>query len=917
MINQDAYIMRGSYIDEQGHTFKVQLPLEEMWAFHSQDKHTKMLLAAINFDGYFELPPWGYDIQRAHQVLFNYNDSYQTTSVMDLQGKMVQFKLDSQLVRKALGLHPCQKQFMGSNLRAEDKKGCFHPNSKNFTFSDIVIEDIKLAAELMMQHFHFAIPNRFTKPRIQFVRILTDAHRKMSEKMDFAPWILRELLASRTYNPARGRYLAAVPALTRIAYLGIGAISQLPEPLRLIKGIPKSVRAVRGIAQKCRQSFGDSSDEEQTGDFNEHDASAYDEEQGKEDRSLAQRMKKISNLIQETNMCPEDDANRSPRHKLAEEQEDPGFQERSPPVENQRQMCKEIDTNKTDLFLKELLPSDECTPIWDNKMKEPASMQVTIPKDTVIESRISVNGQYEESEKECGNDVGYYEEQSNALLVLIEADKERATDVIETRLLQTGSVTQDRSEKNVHKRKLAEAELEEPFCVGKAIKGDVVNVEHARKDRESGSNINELPAPQAKAISSQQSPISIGKEEMKKKIEELKATAIQFACVQTIEEQKKEFPENGQLNEKHRNSAVIQIAMQAMDAIEDLDVHDQVTCFSDEYMTSMYNNLYIQLMKTQTVQKMREAALMKHLDLLSELLYDSVEQMDVKNRRIHDLEAELVKLRNHQLDLQVKATQMEVHLLQSLNLERVMSIKEHLVEEKNNEIRRLSDRLQECELQLIQAEKVARDAIEDAKIAQSKLQEERQLHLQTMRPQVLGQDADPIASFNGKELQRLQYQLQRAEKLREQQEKDMSELYLQNTQLQTTLADLQNEIQSLKFNVVVLSPGKNQASSANKNCKCYFPTSCSIIENRGKAPIAAMSFLSHSIRPTSRLELEGNKPALTCTVSEQLCVDGEASRQARVSPTVPCAESMHDESLCSQYYRSMGESTSKCGSRRI
>ena len=153
------------------------------------------------------------------------------------------------LVREALNLSSGESiDFF--KLKHSDKDNRVSLDSNKPVWDKLNCQNIRLALQLPMQHFHITYPHRWSAPKLTIAieYSLRDMHGE-GIKYDYARYLIYELhRGKKSIESAQNSkavcphpmYLRGVLVLTRIVYFAMGKIDILPPPLHIPHGvIPK------------------------------------------------------------------------------------------------------------------------------------------------------------------------------------------------------------------------------------------------------------------------------------------------------------------------------------------------------------------------------------------------------------------------------------------------------------------------------------------------------------------------------------------------------------------------------------------------------------------------------------------------------------------------------------------------------
>lgn len=123
MLEKGISLARGTFLNARNKEVKVDVPTCQFFELHTLDPHAPFLWESLCLEGYFALPPWGPDLQRAWELLSTL-DEQNYFKVTDFQGNQRKVLLHRALVRKALHLAEDELTFNDKALKAKDRENC-------------------------------------------------------------------------------------------------------------------------------------------------------------------------------------------------------------------------------------------------------------------------------------------------------------------------------------------------------------------------------------------------------------------------------------------------------------------------------------------------------------------------------------------------------------------------------------------------------------------------------------------------------------------------------------------------------------------------------------------------------------------------------------------------------------------------
>ena len=225
-------IFRGTFYDEERKSVSVILPPATFFKLH-EDPVCQNAFNKVGLEKYFQLPPWGVDIQRAYELMTSIDDNG-LAAITDRNGVKLKVQITEELVSEALKLPTPGEAFkLPHQLSEPDKKATFHPTISTETFKDLVDQTLAPPLRLYAHHFAMGRPQKYTHPNKRVAGFIQRAMRSRSKQSgDFSRGILADI---QGYKRSKGLQtqpcLAGGLMLTRIAYQAIGMIEELLAPL--------------------------------------------------------------------------------------------------------------------------------------------------------------------------------------------------------------------------------------------------------------------------------------------------------------------------------------------------------------------------------------------------------------------------------------------------------------------------------------------------------------------------------------------------------------------------------------------------------------------------------------------------------------------------------------------------------------
>lgn len=231
-----AAVMRGYFLNADGEQVCVHVPTESFFVLH-QDQQAMDLWDRMNLQGFFQLPPWGPDLRRAWEAYSTFTQKF-TCTVTDFHGHVRELHITTGIVREALGI--TQGDISFDKLKHSDEENATCSPEVRPSWDDLLHQEIRLATQLHMQHFHMTYPHRYTKPEKRIATEYTLRQEQGSSiKYDYALHLLIELsngvksvVTQRKSHAKRPHplYLGAALVITRIIYRALNKLDQLPDP---------------------------------------------------------------------------------------------------------------------------------------------------------------------------------------------------------------------------------------------------------------------------------------------------------------------------------------------------------------------------------------------------------------------------------------------------------------------------------------------------------------------------------------------------------------------------------------------------------------------------------------------------------------------------------------------------------------
>lgn len=119
----------------------------------------------------------------------------------------------------------------------KDKEKVFFRKVNDYTFDDMMIEEMKPALRLYEQHFSIRKPERYTTTPMGVTIAFSFAQFGIPQaRPNFVTFILNSIVQhASSRSIVRKPYLFASHMLTTIAYQAIGMIDDLPQPMRQVR----------------------------------------------------------------------------------------------------------------------------------------------------------------------------------------------------------------------------------------------------------------------------------------------------------------------------------------------------------------------------------------------------------------------------------------------------------------------------------------------------------------------------------------------------------------------------------------------------------------------------------------------------------------------------------------------------------
>lgn len=236
MMENDASIVRGSFLNAQGTEVRVDIPTGSFFELHNLERTAPHTWSSLNLEEFFALPAWGRDLQRSWELLCTLQDNYEFT-VSDFHGNPRNCRMPRALVRQALALPNWDLSFNERSHKNEHRDLCADVLEPRW--DQLKEQIIWLPLQIYMQFFHFPYPHRWSVPEksiaVEFT--LKQAYNREMRK-DFSLGIMTKILRAAKSTIVKGSskatrkmkpYLGEVLVLTRIVYAALGII-EFPEP---------------------------------------------------------------------------------------------------------------------------------------------------------------------------------------------------------------------------------------------------------------------------------------------------------------------------------------------------------------------------------------------------------------------------------------------------------------------------------------------------------------------------------------------------------------------------------------------------------------------------------------------------------------------------------------------------------------
>ena len=151
-------ILRVFFENERREEVLAHVPTAQFFALHTLNPRDMDLWDHMNLRGFFKLTPWGADYMRAYQALSTIIDTNECT-ITNLHERRVTLTLTRGLVREALHL-PSGEGIDFFRLSHDDEDNAVCSASDKPVWDQLRRQQICLALQLHMQHFHMTYPHR-------------------------------------------------------------------------------------------------------------------------------------------------------------------------------------------------------------------------------------------------------------------------------------------------------------------------------------------------------------------------------------------------------------------------------------------------------------------------------------------------------------------------------------------------------------------------------------------------------------------------------------------------------------------------------------------------------------------------------------------------------------------------------------
>lgn len=238
MLEKGISLARGTFLDARNLEVRVDVPTDRFFELHTLDPHASFLWESLCLEGYFALPPWGPDLQRAWELITTLDDQ-NYFKVTDLQGNQQKILLNRKLIRKALHLPDEDLVFNDKALKRKDRENCADQDEPRW--DQLKQQAIRMALQLYMQHFHLGYPHRWTTPdKLPATQFTKKEITSPDLRNDYAQEIVSKIKRAAKSVISQGKstakriskpYLGGPLLLTRIAYTALELDDdELPPP---------------------------------------------------------------------------------------------------------------------------------------------------------------------------------------------------------------------------------------------------------------------------------------------------------------------------------------------------------------------------------------------------------------------------------------------------------------------------------------------------------------------------------------------------------------------------------------------------------------------------------------------------------------------------------------------------------------
>lgn len=231
----DACLFKGHFFDKQERKVGVVLPPDSFFKI-PQMPRCQNILRQSGLDGYFSLPPWGVDVQRAYELMTTIDDDG-VARITSKEGEEIHIKISEEMISAALQLpHTDEAIHMPFHLSEAEKNETFmNQPGQALTFKDLRHPELNLSLRLYSQHFALGKPQRYTLPQKRIANFMRKAiQSNTAQPGDYSKTILADIINHKKSKGIQTQpHLGAGLMLTRIAYQAIGMIDELRPPLSM------------------------------------------------------------------------------------------------------------------------------------------------------------------------------------------------------------------------------------------------------------------------------------------------------------------------------------------------------------------------------------------------------------------------------------------------------------------------------------------------------------------------------------------------------------------------------------------------------------------------------------------------------------------------------------------------------------